>query len=64
MAAAGSFDDFFRLEQGGLVRYAALLTGSTAQGEDLVQDVLVRCTCAGTNSTLRTATCWPTPDER
>ena len=42
MAAPGSFDDFFRAEQAGLVRYAALLTGSAAQGEDLVQDVLVR----------------------
>lgn len=42
MAGPGSFDDFFRVEQAGLVRYAALLTGSTAQGEDLVQEVLVR----------------------
>lgn len=42
MAAVGSFDDFFRLQQAGLVRYAALLTGSAAQGEDLVQDVLIR----------------------
>lgn len=42
MAPPGSFDDFFRAEQAGLVRYAALLTGSPAQGEDLVQDVLVR----------------------
>lgn len=42
MAAPVSFDDFFRAEQAGLVRYAALLTGSAAQGEDLVQDVLVR----------------------
>ena len=42
MAAPVSFDDFFRAEQAGLVRYAALLTGSAAQGEDLVQEVLVR----------------------
>ncbi|MGI8665824.1 MAG: SigE family RNA polymerase sigma factor [Jatrophihabitans sp.] len=40
--AGESFDDFVRREQAGLVRYAALLTGSRAQGEDLVQDVLVR----------------------
>ncbi len=37
-----SFDEFVRREQAGLVRYAALLAGSRAQGEDLVQDVLVR----------------------
>lgn len=42
MALTGSFEDFFRLQQAGLVRYAALLAGSTAQGEDLAQDVLVR----------------------
>ncbi|MEO6703392.1 MAG: SigE family RNA polymerase sigma factor [Jatrophihabitantaceae bacterium] len=41
-ASAQSFDDFVRREQAGLVRYAALLAGSRAQGEDLVQDVLVR----------------------
>lgn len=40
--AGESFDDFVRREQAGLVRYAALLAGSRAQGEDLVQDVLVR----------------------
>lgn len=37
-----SFDDFVRREQAGLVRYAGLLAGSRAQGEDLVQEVLVR----------------------
>jgi RNA polymerase sigma-70 factor (sigma-E family) len=37
-----SFDDYVRDQQAGLVRYAALLAGSRAQGEDLVQDVLVR----------------------
>ncbi len=42
MAGAASFEDFFQLQQAGLVRYAALLAGSTAQGEDLAQDVLVR----------------------
>ncbi|SDP27065.1 RNA polymerase sigma-70 factor, sigma-E family [Nakamurella panacisegetis] len=42
MGRAGTFDDFFQLQQAGLVRYAALLAGSTAQGEDLVQDVLVK----------------------
>lgn len=40
--AGESFDEFVRREQAGLVRYAALLAGSRAQGEDLVQDVLVR----------------------
>ncbi|MET3804407.1 RNA polymerase sigma-70 factor (sigma-E family) [Nakamurella sp. UYEF19] len=42
MTRAGSFEDFFGLEQRGLVRYAALLTGSVSQGEDIVQEVLVR----------------------
>jgi RNA polymerase sigma-70 factor (sigma-E family) len=37
-----SFDDFVRHEQAGLVRYATLLAGSRAQGEDLVQEVLIR----------------------
>lgn len=41
-AGAESFDEFVRREQAGLVRYAALLAGSRQQGEDLVQDVLVR----------------------
>lgn len=38
----GSFDEFVRTHQAGLVRYATLLCGSAAQGEDLVQEVLVR----------------------
>jgi RNA polymerase sigma-70 factor (sigma-E family) len=37
-----SFDGFVREHQAALVRYAALLAGSVAQGEDLVQEVLVR----------------------
>ena len=37
-----SFDRFVAEHQRALVRVAALLCGSTAQGEDLVQDVLVR----------------------
>lgn len=41
-SAAASFDDFVATHQTALVRYAALLAGSPAQGEDLVQDVLVR----------------------
>ena len=36
------FDDFVRVQRVSLVRYAALLAGSRAQGEDLVQDVLIR----------------------
>jgi RNA polymerase sigma factor (sigma-70 family) len=39
---AESFDRFVLEHRVGLVRYAALLAGSVAQGEDLVQDVLVR----------------------
>lgn len=39
---AASFDEFVVLHQTGLVRYATLLAGSPAQGEDLVQEVLVR----------------------
>ena len=42
MARAGSFENFFQVQHAGLVRYAALLAGSTAQGEDLAQEVLVR----------------------
>lgn len=37
-----SFDEFVRRHQAGLVRYATLLAGSAAQGEDLVQEVLIR----------------------
>jgi RNA polymerase sigma-70 factor (sigma-E family) len=37
-----SFDEFVERQQAGLVRYAALLSGSAAQGEDLVQEVLIR----------------------
>jgi RNA polymerase sigma-70 factor (sigma-E family) len=37
-----TFDDFVRDSHVALVRYAALLSGSAAQGEDLVQDVLLR----------------------
>ena len=40
--AAASFDRYVLERQAGLVRYAALLTGSLAQGEDLVQEVLIR----------------------
>ncbi len=39
---AASFDAFVTAHQAGLVRYAALLAGSPAQGEDIVQDVLIR----------------------
>lgn len=42
VGAAMSFDDFVRDNQVALVRYATLLSGSRAHGEDLVQDVLVR----------------------
>jgi RNA polymerase sigma-70 factor (sigma-E family) len=42
-AADGSdFDAFVRAHQRALVRYASLLSGSAAQGEDLVQEVLTR----------------------
>jgi RNA polymerase sigma-70 factor (sigma-E family) len=40
--AAASFDQYVANHQAGLVRYAALLAGSRALGEDLVQDVLIR----------------------
>jgi RNA polymerase sigma-70 factor (sigma-E family) len=36
------FDEFVRAHQAGLVRYATLLSGSVAQAEDIVQDVLAR----------------------
>lgn len=39
---ADRFDAFVREHQRALVRYASLLAGSPAQGEDLVQDVLIR----------------------
>lgn len=39
---ARSFDDYVRDNQTALVRYATLLCGSSALGEDLVQDVLIR----------------------
>jgi RNA polymerase sigma factor (sigma-70 family) len=41
-ALAASFDTYVHQNQGGLVRYATLLSGSVAHGEDLVQDVLTR----------------------
>jgi RNA polymerase sigma-70 factor (sigma-E family) len=37
-----TFDEFVRDSHIALVRYATLLSGSAAQGEDLVQEVLVR----------------------
>jgi RNA polymerase sigma-70 factor (sigma-E family) len=39
---AASFDAYVTEHQAGLVRYATLLAGSRALGEDLVQDVLIR----------------------
>ncbi len=36
-------DDLVRHRGGALVRYATLLTGERREGEDLVQDALVRC---------------------
>lgn len=39
---AASFDAYVRDQQAGLVRFAALLCGSPAHGEDLVQEVLIR----------------------
>ena len=39
---AAAFDDFVVTHQASLVRYATLLAGSPAQGEDLVQEVLIR----------------------
>ena len=42
VADSGSFDRFVLDHRVALVRYAALLAGSAAQGEDLVQEVLIR----------------------
>jgi len=42
VTSAESFDRFVLDHRVALVRYAALLAGSVAQGEDLVQDVLIR----------------------
>jgi RNA polymerase sigma-70 factor (sigma-E family) len=39
---AASFDAYVAAHRNALVRYATFLCGSVAQGEDLVQDVLVR----------------------
>ncbi len=39
---SASFDQYVTEHQAGLVRYATLLAGSRALGEDLVQDVLIR----------------------
>lgn len=39
---SASFDEYVTEHQAGLVRYATLLAGSRAQGEDLVQEVLIR----------------------
>ena len=39
---AARFDEFVREHRSTLVRYAALLAGSRAQGEDLVHEVLIR----------------------
>jgi RNA polymerase sigma factor (sigma-70 family) len=39
---SASFDRYVTEQQAGLVRYATLLAGSRALGEDLVQDVLIR----------------------
>jgi RNA polymerase sigma-70 factor (sigma-E family) len=39
---SASFDQYVTDHQTGLVRYATLLAGSQALGEDLVQDVLIR----------------------
>jgi RNA polymerase sigma-70 factor (sigma-E family) len=40
--SGSTFDEFVREHQQALVRCAALLAGSRAQAEDIVQDVLVR----------------------
>ncbi len=42
MGGAASFDEFVHEHQQGLVRYAVLLSGSKADAEDMVQDVLIR----------------------
>jgi RNA polymerase sigma factor (sigma-70 family) len=39
---AASFDQYVSDHRAGLVRYASLLAGSRALGEDLVQEVLIR----------------------
>jgi RNA polymerase sigma-70 factor (sigma-E family) len=39
---SASFDQYVTEHQAALVRYATLLAGSRALGEDLVQDVLIR----------------------
>jgi RNA polymerase sigma-70 factor (sigma-E family) len=39
---SASFDRYVTEHQAALVRYATLLAGSRAQGEDLVQEVLIR----------------------
>ena len=41
-SSAAAFDRYVSDHQAALVRYAVLLTGSRAQAEDLVQDVLIR----------------------
>jgi RNA polymerase sigma-70 factor (sigma-E family) len=41
-ASEAAFDRFVAEHRTSLVRIAALLSGSVAQGEDLVQDVLIR----------------------
>ena len=40
-------DDLVRVRGRALVRYATLLTGDEREGEDLVQDALVRCFSQG-----------------
>lgn len=42
VTAAPSFESFVRDRLPGLVRYAAMLSGSVSQGEDLVQEVLLK----------------------
>src|SRR5665213_2271965 len=39
---ARAFDEYVRQNQASLVRFATLLSGSVAHGEDLVQEVLTR----------------------
>lgn len=41
-----AFDDLYRDQYGPLVRLAALLTGSAAVAEEVVQDAFVRCRSA------------------
>ena len=40
-------DELVRARGRALVRYATLLTGDEREGEDLVQDALVRCFSQG-----------------